>query len=185
MRRLCLTLALLLASGCRAVVEDEAHSARWAAWRADERLASAYRRTRLELEAFSRECAPLAGYWSDVVDLHESRRRVVVFDVRHNWNGLGDSHERLNFVLRVGRGLGRAAYLWCDVMADPAGPPRHPGVQPERVVRNHSEGMFDPGAFVTGFGGVSWRWVRARRVRVATQGWATDATDAAYPAERR
>jgi len=78
-------------------------------------------------------------------------------------NGLGDTHERLNFILRVGRALGRAAFLWADSEADPSGPPRARHVNAERVVRPYTRGMFDPGAYVNGFGGVKWRWSASRR----------------------
>lgn len=78
-------------------------------------------------------------------------------------NGLGDTHERLNFLLRTGRALGRAAFLWCDTEADPEGPKRAPYQNAERIVRPYLKGMFDPGAYVNGFGGVKWRWSKGRR----------------------
>ena len=88
---------------------------------------------------------------------------MVVIDCRHNFNGLGDTHERLNFLLRVGRSLGRAAFLWTDTGADAEGPQRAPHKQAERVVRPYLTGSFDPGAYVTGFGDARWRWSKSRR----------------------
>jgi hypothetical protein len=146
-------------------------ASRWAAWLAGEHVAHRYARTRAELDVFGAKCAYLAPRWAALADAHASLGRVIVLDARHNFNGLGDSHERWNFLLRVARSLpGRAAFLWADECADPDGPRRArvegvPGpVRPPGC-------QFDPGAFVSGFGGVDWRWSAAARRRVqAAQG---------------
>jgi hypothetical protein len=146
-------------------------SARWADWLADEHVAHRYKRTQAELVAFGAHCAYMAPRWAALADAHALLSRVFVLDARHNFNGLGDSHERWNFLLRIARSLpARAAFLWTDDCADLEGPRR-----------THVEGVpgpvrppgcqFDPGVFVTGFGGVDWRWSAATRHRVqAVQG---------------
>ena len=143
---------------------------RWASWLAGEAVAHRYARTRAELERFGHDCAFMAPAWASLADAHESLARVIVVDVRHNWTGLGDSHERWNFLLRVARATGRAAFLWADDCADAEGPKRSvaPGV-PAHVRPPGCQ--FDPGAYVSGFGGVDWRWDAAKRRRVqAAQG---------------
>jgi hypothetical protein len=158
--------SLLVAACCCAEPDASLQPSPWARFLGREAVAMAHKRTREELDNFVRRCAELEPYWEGVVKHHESRARVVVLDVRHNWNGLGDTHERLNFLLRVGRGLQRATYLWLDSTADPGGPERqHSG---ERMVRNHSEQAFDPGQFVQGLGNVHWRWTAAERRAVVT-----------------
>lgn len=99
-----------------ALVRSRAQSpeTRWTEWVSGDKAANAHERTRAELQAFSAQCFQMAPYWAAVADVHESLSSVVVFDVRHNWNGLGDSHERLNFILRVGRKLNRASFLWAN-----------------------------------------------------------------------
>ena len=164
--RLLLSLLLALAVCCCHGAEPDAslQPSPWARFLRREAVALAHKRTREELNNFVERCAEVAPYWAEVVERHETRARVIVLDVRHNWNGLGDTHERLNFLLRVGRGLQRASYLWLDSTADPGGPQRqHTG---ERIVRNHSEQAFDPGKYVQGLGNVHWRWTAAERSAV-------------------
>ena len=168
MRRFLSTLLVAACCLCVHGAEPDAslRPSPWARFLRHEAVALAHKRTREELNNFVSRCADLAPYWASVVEHHESRQRVIVLDVRHNWNGLGDTHERLNFLLRVGRGLQRATYLWLDSTADPGGPARkHTG---ERMVRNHSEQAFDPGQYVQGLGNVHWRWTAAERSAVAT-----------------
>ena len=137
----------------------------WDAWLSADANALAYRRTRDELQHFSQQCKPqLADYWTRLSVLHSLLTRVVVLDVRHNFNGLGDTHERLNFHLRVGRALDRAAFLWSSTGADPHGlPGRAAYTTPERVTRPWSDDLFDAGEHATGLGGVAWRWSARQR----------------------
>ena len=165
-----LLCALLCAFAARCGGEDAAQPSasvaeRWAGFLADEVVAHRYSRTREELQQFGTACAYMAPAWVALADAHASLRRVVVVDCRHNWNGLGDSHERWNFLLRVGRSLGRAAFLWNDGCADRDGPPRLPVEGVPAPVRPPGC-QFDPGAYVTGLGGVAWRWDAAARHRV-------------------
>ena len=44
--------------------------------------------------------------------LHDALERVVIFDVRFDWNGIGNSLPRWLALLRVGLAAGRASYLW-------------------------------------------------------------------------
>jgi hypothetical protein len=140
-------------------------AARWAEWLAGEQVAHKYTRTRAELERFGAHCAFMAPSWARLADAHASLARVIVVDVRHNWNGLGDSHERWNFLLRVARSTGRAAFLWADDCADMDGPVRAKAPNVPGAVRPPGC-QFDPGAYVSGFGGVDWRWDAAMRRRV-------------------
>ena len=124
-----LLAAWLAALAWRCGGEDAASPSvaeRWAGFLADEVVAHRYSRTREELQQFGTACAYMAPTWVALADAHESLSRVIVVDCRHNWNGLGDSHERWNFLLRVGRSLRRAAFLWNDGCADRDGPPRLP-----------------------------------------------------------
>ena len=43
--------------------------------------------------------------------LHASLERVLVIDIRFRWNGLGNSLERWERLLRVGLAAGRATFL--------------------------------------------------------------------------
>lgn len=160
-------LLLLLLACCVGRVAALSASERWDGWLTSERRARQFSRTTLELEGFDSTCRrDLSEYWSGVVAAHESLSRVVVLDARHNWNGLGDTHERLNFLLRVGRGLGRATFLWLDSEADAdagALPGRAAYQTAERITRPATDSMFDPGAHVVGFGGVRWQWRTAAR----------------------
>jgi len=168
--RLLLYLALAIRCTCG---NEESLSGVWGRYMQKESVAMAYKRTREELFSFAEKCREVEPWWSQVHKAHEERRRVVVFDVRHNWNGLGDTHERLNFVLRVGRALQRATYLWLDSVADPTGPTRSHHVANERAVRNHALQAFDPGMYVQGLGNLHWRWTAAERM----------ALEAAHPGE--
>jgi hypothetical protein len=144
---------------------DEDVNARWSAWLGDEQVAHKYKRTRAELQRFGEQCKFMAPSWARLSDAHASLQRVIVVDVRHNWNGLGDSHERWNFLLRVARATGRAAFLWADDCADADGPVRFKAPNLPGPVRPPGC-QFDPGAYVSGFGGVDWRWNAAMRRRV-------------------
>jgi hypothetical protein len=163
--RCALLLALSLLSARCGGSDSGGVAERWAGFLADEVVAHRYSRTRDELEAFGKACDYMAPTWVRLAEAHASLERVIVVDCRHNWNGLGDSHERWNFLLRVGRSLRRAAFLWSDGCADPDGPARMAVEGVPAPVRPPGC-QFDPGAYVTGLGGVAWRWDAAERRRV-------------------
>jgi hypothetical protein len=136
-------------------------AAAWASWLAGERLAHSYRRAGAELRSFGARCSFLAPGWAAAHAAHAALARVLVVDARHDWNGIGDSLERYTFALRAGRALGRATFLLLDGCADASAPPRHPAQH-----RAPGGCAFDPGAHVTGFGGLDWRWDSAVAARV-------------------
>jgi hypothetical protein len=141
----------------------------WAAWLSSEVVAQSYRRTAAELRHFEHRCAFLAPAWADAHSAYASLERVLVIDARIDWNGLGDSLERYVFALRAGRALRRATFLHTDGCADPDAPPRSPA-----QFRRNGGCAFDPGAYVTGLGGLSWRWDAAQAARVAAAQGATE-----------
>jgi hypothetical protein len=162
--------AALDANAADAASRDPA--AAWAAWLASEKLAHSHRRAGAELRSFGDRCAFMAPAWASASDAHATLQRVLVVDARHDWNGIGDSLERYTFALRAGRALRRATFLLLDSCADASAPPRDPPPQHRR----RGGCAFDPGAHVTGFGAVDWRWdgAAAARVRFA-QGLPGDA----------
>ena len=87
--------------------------------------------------------------------LHDTLRRVLVFDMRFDWFGIGNSLGRWLGLVRVGTAAGYATFLW---MRDKSA--AHPG-----AIRPHG---FDLGSYFVAEGG-DWRWTpRAeRRVRKA------------------
>ena len=74
--------------------------------------------------------------------LHASLERVLVIDIRFRWNGLGNSLERWERLLRVGLAAGRATFLQ---MSDQ----QHP--------------LFDLGEHFVAKG-ADWRWSPATRL---------------------
>lgn len=82
--RVCLLCLALWAHGCVADTDDVLTST-WGRYLDKEGVAMAYTRTRQELVAFAGRCKAVEPYWARVHEAHAQRRRVVVFDVRHNW----------------------------------------------------------------------------------------------------
>ena len=139
----------------------------WARWMPREHFALRYRRTAAELQAFRSACAWLAPAWHAAHVAHAEMLRVLVWDVRHNFNGLGDAYEPLMLLLRIGRALGRATFMHFDgCNADPDAPPAY-GPSRRRERGRGFNCSFDPPAFVSGFGGLNWRWDATQRRRLA------------------
>lgn len=86
----------------------------WRGWLDAERVAASFSRTRSELVTYSQRCGWSAQALVDVHSSHASLRRVIVLDVRHPWNGLGDNLERYVMALRSGRALARATFVLFD-----------------------------------------------------------------------
>lgn len=174
---------LLCLALCASAVTPPA--APWRDWLAAETDALSFGRTRAELREFENRCQSVGTALEPVAAAHASLSRVVVLDVRHDWNGLGDNLERYVMALRVGRALRRATFLLFDGCAAPGAPPRSdalpPGVVrgggPRSSRRDGHRCAFDPGAHVAGLGRLSWRWTDAAARRAA------EAQAAARPGE--
>ena len=91
-----------------------------------------------ELVRYGRECQCTQRLERFRHELHTRLSRVLVYDVRFGWNGVGNSLKRWQALLRLGLAAGRASFLW---MMDPqSGPPR-----------------FDLGFYFTALG-ADYRW---------------------------
>lgn len=143
---------------------DPAVRAQWYSWATNrtERRAFTWKRTREELDRYSRHCEWTAPRYSRVVESHRTLDRVIVWDARHGyWTGLGDAMLRHMGLLRVGRATDRATFIWLDACADRDGPARVSTTDRS----NGTECSFDTGAYWRGYGRVDWQWSEANRKR--------------------
>lgn len=133
-------------------------------WAKAERRAKRWRRTRTELDRFSRQCGWISEGYVQAVNLYSSVDRVVVFDVRHGaWQGLGDSISRLLNLLRLARSMGRAGFILSDPCADPLAPKR----LATTPLSNGTTCEFDLAAYFRGFGPhMDFQWSERTRKRV-------------------
>ena len=130
---------------------------------------------RLELTAFNSSCSWLGPALASNALLYSNLSRVLVFDGRHTlWPGLGDSLSNWIPLLRLGRALGRATFLWLGDETCGAGEASHsiepppPPIQEGSVRRGCG---IDGGVFFNHLGGATWRWTaRTRADVVAAQG---------------
>ena len=165
--RLLLSLALLSASTADRPVGADAGGnadadAVWRSWIAAERASMNWStRVVAELDAYEKNCAAHAPSLVATARAHDSLSRVLVFDARYNWNGLGDSTERYAYLLRAGRALGRAVFVLFDSCSLLAPPPRPNGSVFWRRAGPATTSAFDPTVWVTQLGGRSWRWSQA------------------------
>ena len=155
-------------------------AAQWdEALRGDLGYLSRHAHARWELQRFNESCAWISPSWARVRELHASLDRILVMDVRcARWPGLGDSLQFWSRLLRVGRALGRATFLWVDHCSNESGvstPRRSTPLSPANC-------SADPGALFTGLGGVDWRWGAHARRAVARR-HAGDATELALAYE--
>ena len=65
-----------------------------------------------ETQVFATSCACAARIEAGRAELHRTLDRVLVVDMRFNWNGVGNSLTRWLAVLRLGTAAGRATFLW-------------------------------------------------------------------------
>ena len=108
-------------------------------------LFSGSRHIRAEQEIYSSTCKCTQRIEAGRAALHASLERVLVIDIRFRWNGLGNSLERWERLLRVGLAAGRATFLY---MSDRANP------------------YFDLGEYFVAKG-ADWHWSSETRLRVA------------------
>lgn len=101
--------------------------------------------------------------------LHERLDRVVVFDIRFRWWGLGNNLSRWLALLRLGLASGRATFLW---MSDRAWPTPLPAVSAASTRRQRPMSLptpfFDMGAHFESTAG-EWDWSPATDARVRTR----------------
>ena len=108
-----------------------------------------------EIDLYRKGCACTMRVHQRAALLHEQLDRVIVFDLRFRWWGLGNNLVRWLGLLRLGLATGRATFLWFD------------GGQPGKEV------FFDMGAHFVGQG-ADWSWNAQNeqrvRERMATHG---------------
>ena len=114
-----------------------------------------------DLDLYAQQCRCAARVDAQRAALHTALARVVVFDCRLSWNGLGNSMSRWLNLLRVGLASRRAVFLW---LAD-SDPPHDAWGETMRG-RGFSE-TADLGEFFLSAAGVDWRWSRRTARRVA------------------
>jgi hypothetical protein len=110
---------------------------------------------RRELHAYQTGCACTQLIEAQRIKLHATLERVVVFDVRFGWNGLGDSLDRWINLLRLGAVAGRAAFLWMSDRVEGRYNQHHRHAA-ERDAAGY-EG-FDLGEYFVSIDGADWQW---------------------------
>jgi hypothetical protein len=117
-----------------------------------------------ELAIFRSSCECTRRIEQQRASLHKSLRRVVVFDLRFGWWGIGNSLIRWLNLLQCGLALNRASFLWMHDEQAPA-----PGNSSS--VKRTTRRFFDMGQYYSTVSGVSWQWTTREEARVrAAQG---------------
>jgi hypothetical protein len=103
---------------------------------------------RRELKLYRESCLCTQRVYQRATSLYRQLDRVLVFDLRFRWWGLGNNLGRWLTLLRVGLASGRATYLWMSDDNDSAKP------------------LFDLGRYFVSEASGSWRWTPATAERV-------------------
>ena len=77
---------------------------------------------RRELALYGEYCQCTARVHARAALLHAALDRVIVFDVRFRWWGLGNNLGRWLTLIRLGLASGRATFLWFSREGDSRGP---------------------------------------------------------------
>lgn len=106
-----------------------------------------------ELSTFARHCNCTRRIEERRAELHANLTRILVFDVRFLWWGIGNSLVRWLNLLRVGLASGRATFLWME------------GRLPARGGKAPPRDNFDLGSYFQSLG-ADWRWNAKAEARV-------------------
>ena len=128
----------------------------------------AMRVVRRQMAVFDAECGCTKRIFQRQASLHRSLERVTVLDGSHfRWEGLGNSGVRWMGLMRWGLSTGRATFL--RLTQDCSGAGRREDHAPTSGRPSDRTCHLDPGDYVTGWGGVDWRWGTATERRVTQQ----------------
>lgn len=111
-----------------------------------------------ELAIFRSSCECTRRIEHRRASLHKSLRRVIVFDLRFGWWGIGNSLIRWLNLLQCGLALNRASFLW---MRDEQAPAHGNGSSIKQTRQ-----LFDMGQYYSSVSGVSWQWSTRAEARV-------------------
>ena len=128
----------------------------------------AFRVVRRQMAVFDAECGCTKRIFQRQASLHRSLERVTVLDGSHfRWEGLGNSGVRWMGLMRWGLSTGRATFL--RLTQDCAAASRREEHAATSGRPSDRTCHLDPGDYVTGWGGVDWRWGTATERRVTQQ----------------
>ena len=132
-----------------------------------------------ELSIFNQRCHCTSRIEQRRAALHASLARVLIFDIRFLWWGLGKSLGRWLNLLRIGLATGRATFLLMD--ADPVATSHNSRRGKQRTKsRPRQAPLLDLGKYYRAVG-AEWRWDARAEARVrAAQGFNARAARVQY-----